>query len=62
MDKAIQKRLLLVALKVIRDLAMSAYEEHAGHAPEPVYKAVMKLVEDCLEAEVEVLRWDTTKE
>jgi hypothetical protein len=59
MEKAFRKRLMLIGLKVIRELAMSMFEEHAGQAPQPVYEAIMKLVEDTLEAETRLIQWDT---
>jgi hypothetical protein len=59
MEKAFRKRLMLISLKVIRDLAVSLFEEHAGLAPQPVYEAIMKLVEDTLEAETLIIKWDT---
>lgn len=62
MKKSIHKRLLLVGLKIVRDLAMGLYENHAGSAPQPVYESVMKLVEDCLDAELKTLQWDVKDE
>jgi hypothetical protein len=56
-----QKKLILVGLRVAREMALQAFEMFAIGVPQPVYSALQKTVETIMDAETEVLAWEPTE-
>lgn len=58
MDKAFKKKMILVGLRVAREMALQAWESYCGPGvPQVVHDAVKKTVDAILEAEEATLAW-----
>lgn len=59
MEKSFRKRFVGILLHHARELVLKAWEDHGTALPQPAYEACQKAVEAIMDAELEVLRWDT---